>query len=136
MVRNISGCNEGTPLHAPPNYAGVAQLAEQLICNQQVEGPSPFASSISQTKEGDEHMNGYGNGECVIRTIAEVEAEISEYRARQLHAEARRDELFRREVHKAVEPMRDEFIDRLNREIGEWKNRIEMLECMLIGLGE
>lgn len=25
--------------------AGVAQLAERLICNQQVEGSSPFASS-------------------------------------------------------------------------------------------
>ena len=28
------------------NAAGVAQLAEQLICNQQVAGSSPFASSI------------------------------------------------------------------------------------------
>ena len=27
-------------------YAGVAQLAEQLICNQQVAGSSPIASSI------------------------------------------------------------------------------------------
>ena len=26
-------------------YAGVAQLVEQLICNQQVAGSSPFASS-------------------------------------------------------------------------------------------
>ena len=26
-------------------HAGVAQLAEQLICNQQVAGSSPFASS-------------------------------------------------------------------------------------------
>ena len=26
--------------------AGVAQLVEQLICNQQVGGSSPFASSI------------------------------------------------------------------------------------------
>jgi hypothetical protein len=26
-------------------YAGVAQLAEQLICNQQVGGSTPFASS-------------------------------------------------------------------------------------------
>ena len=28
------------------NYAGVAQLVEQLICNQQVVGSSPIASSI------------------------------------------------------------------------------------------
>ena len=27
-------------------YAGVAQLVEQLICNQQVIGPSPIASSF------------------------------------------------------------------------------------------
>ena len=27
-------------------FAGVAQLVEQLICNQQVMGSSPFASSI------------------------------------------------------------------------------------------
>ena len=27
-------------------FAGVAQLAEQLICNQQVAGSSPFTSSI------------------------------------------------------------------------------------------
>ena len=29
-------------------YAGVAQLAEQLICNQQVAGSTPFISSIRQ----------------------------------------------------------------------------------------
>lgn len=29
-----------------PQYAGVAQLVEQLICNQQVAGSSPFAGSI------------------------------------------------------------------------------------------
>ena len=27
-------------------FAGVAQLGEQLICNQQVMGSSPFASSM------------------------------------------------------------------------------------------
>ena len=32
-------------------YAGVAQLAEQLICNQQVAGSSPIASSILFGKE-------------------------------------------------------------------------------------
>ncbi len=35
-------------------WAGVAQLVEQLICNQQVGGSSPFASSIcSGMLEGD-----------------------------------------------------------------------------------
>ena len=28
------------------NFAGVAQLVEQLICNQQVAGSNPVASSI------------------------------------------------------------------------------------------
>ena len=28
-------------------YAGVAQLAEQLTCNQQVDGSIPFTSSIN-----------------------------------------------------------------------------------------
>ena len=32
-----------TTLHNP---AGIAQLVEQLICNQQVAGSSPIASSI------------------------------------------------------------------------------------------
>ena len=30
-------------------HAGIAQLAEQLICNQQVGGSSPFASSIGRS---------------------------------------------------------------------------------------
>ncbi len=29
-------------------YAGVAQLAEQLTCNQQVAGSSPITSSIKK----------------------------------------------------------------------------------------
>ncbi len=32
-------------------YAGVAQLVEQLICNQQVGGSSPFAGSVGEKKE-------------------------------------------------------------------------------------
>ena len=32
-------------------FAGVAQSAEQLTCNQQVEGSSPFASSIFLTSK-------------------------------------------------------------------------------------
>ena len=37
-------------------YAGVAQLAEQLICNQQVDGSTPFTSSNEsafRTQMGD-----------------------------------------------------------------------------------
>ena len=34
-------------LAAPDAYAGVAQLVEQLICNQQVGGSSPSTSSIA-----------------------------------------------------------------------------------------
>ncbi len=37
------------------SYAGVAQLAEQLICNQQVGGSTPFASS--------ENMAGFPSGQ-------------------------------------------------------------------------
>lgn len=32
-------------------YAGVAQLVEQLICNQQVRGSSPFTSSKATVSE-------------------------------------------------------------------------------------
>ena len=34
------------PYTAHHKFAGVAQLAEQLICNQQVVGSSPITSSI------------------------------------------------------------------------------------------
>ena len=42
-------CN---PINVSNNYlkADVAQLAEQLICNQQVNGSSPFISSIFMSK--------------------------------------------------------------------------------------
>jgi hypothetical protein len=42
------GCGFETrfPLHLKVIYAGVAQLVEQLICNQQAVGSSPIASSI------------------------------------------------------------------------------------------
>ena len=33
------------PLHTANFYAGIAQLVEQLICNQQVAGSTPVASS-------------------------------------------------------------------------------------------
>ena len=33
-------------------FAGVAQLAEQLICNQQVAGSSPIASSMNTILRG------------------------------------------------------------------------------------
>ena len=35
------------------NFAGVAQLAEQLTCNQQVVGSIPIASSIKKQKSVD-----------------------------------------------------------------------------------
>jgi hypothetical protein len=34
--------------------AGIAQLVEQLICNQQVIGSSPIAGSLSQKDLGKE----------------------------------------------------------------------------------
>jgi hypothetical protein len=34
------------------NLAGVAQSVEQLICNQQVAGSSPIASSIGKVRRG------------------------------------------------------------------------------------
>lgn len=36
--------------HSPEYIAGVAQLAEQLTCNQQVVGSIPIASSINNSK--------------------------------------------------------------------------------------
>ena len=43
-------------------FAGVAQLAEQLICNQQVAGSSPIASSILWVTEKF-HMDGFPSGQ-------------------------------------------------------------------------
>jgi hypothetical protein len=40
------------------SYAGVAQLAEQLTCNQQVVGSSPSASSVL-----------IQNGECSFKNL-------------------------------------------------------------------
>ena len=45
-------------LASPVSYAGVAQLAEQLICNQQVAGSSPFTSSIRQKLNMGEFPSG------------------------------------------------------------------------------
>ena len=42
---NIKG-NDASRTLRRRHDAGVAQLAEQLICNQQVDGSIPFASSI------------------------------------------------------------------------------------------
>ena len=50
-------------------YAGVAQLAEQLICNQQVAGSSPIASSSFLSGNGMQrsiiggHMDGFPSGQ-------------------------------------------------------------------------
>ena len=45
-------------------HAGVAQLAEQLICNQQVAGSSPFTSSILLDSRGNQlHMGRFPSGQ-------------------------------------------------------------------------
>ena len=44
-------------------YAGIAQLVEQLICNQQVVGSSPTAGSLgtpSTSASADNAVNGSG----------------------------------------------------------------------------
>ena len=46
-------------------FAGVAQLVEQLICNQQVRGSSPFASSSGK---GAQFKLIAGNGEVPERS--------------------------------------------------------------------
>ena len=51
--------------------AGVAQLVEQLICNQQVAGSSPFASSV-ENKETDTK----GFGSPGLRLSSNVDAAI------------------------------------------------------------
>ena len=38
---------------APPRQAGVAQLVEQLICNHQVGGSSPFTGSSNDPEKID-----------------------------------------------------------------------------------
>ena len=40
-----AGCRRFDPVNSHFFYAGVAQLAEQLICNQQVAGSSPITGS-------------------------------------------------------------------------------------------
>ncbi len=44
-----AGCHRFEPCYSH-QYAGVAQLVEQLICNQQVAGSSPITSSNKQGK--------------------------------------------------------------------------------------
>ena len=43
--------------------AGVAQLVEQLICNQQVGGSSPSTSSTCSLQESKLHMGGFPSGQ-------------------------------------------------------------------------
>ena len=50
-----AGCHRFEPCNSHHilfiiEYAGVAQLVEQLICNQQVAGSSPITSSIKRDK--------------------------------------------------------------------------------------
>ena len=47
--------------HDGPTPASVAQLAEQLICNQQVVGSSPSASYVSGSDASGEHVLGVIN---------------------------------------------------------------------------
>ncbi len=44
-------------------HAGVAQLAEQLICNQQVLGSSPIASSSEEKTDTTKGLVGYPSGQ-------------------------------------------------------------------------
>lgn len=49
-------------------FAGVAQLVEQLICNQQVEGSSPPAGSRAGESGGSSFFYCCGNGEIPKRS--------------------------------------------------------------------
>ena len=49
-------------MRSGPTSAGVAQLAEQLICNQQVAGSSPIASSTLWVKR-ELHMGRFPSGQ-------------------------------------------------------------------------
>ena len=63
----MPACHAGGQGFEPPSdrhffnsiFAGVAQLAEQLICNQQVAGSSPIASSIRDSF----YMDGFPSGQ-------------------------------------------------------------------------
>ncbi len=50
-------------LHSEAPFAGVAQLAEQLICNQQVAGSSPITSSNTPSKPYLIYMDGFPSGQ-------------------------------------------------------------------------
>jgi hypothetical protein len=45
-MKRISNHAQGSKKDWPFSSAGVAQLVEQLICNHQVEGSSPFTGTI------------------------------------------------------------------------------------------
>ena len=50
-------------LYLPPEYAGVAQLVEQLICNQQVAGSSPITSSKQGHNPCPSYMGEFPSGQ-------------------------------------------------------------------------
>ena len=50
VIYYISTRNYRVNARAKAKFAGVAQLVEQLICNQQVAGSSPITSSIKRDK--------------------------------------------------------------------------------------
>ena len=53
VVRSVSECDKRTGALFTMLLAGVAQQVEQLICNQQVAGSSPIASSIASYNNMD-----------------------------------------------------------------------------------
>lgn len=48
-----------------PTYADVAQLDEHLICNQKVEGSSPFVSSPGELPEWSKGVDCKSAGLCL-----------------------------------------------------------------------
>ena len=58
----LAGENAGTSLA----NAGIAQLVEQLICNQQVVGSNPSAGSLSSMKGEHSHLDALENHSVFI----------------------------------------------------------------------
>src|SRR5205823_9776371 len=54
-------------------FAGIAQLVEQLICNQQVVGSNPTAGSIvnRESASNDERLLGHFFGSRASKSVAE-----------------------------------------------------------------
>jgi hypothetical protein len=67
--------------------AGVAQLAERLICNQQVKGSSPLASSSLWSSEGLRPRPAGGSRHAKLRGGGRRGGEIRRYSSRPLRGE-------------------------------------------------